>query len=484
MDSARLPFARSIRFRLTAWYAALIFAIILAVGFGLSKLIERELRRDVDQRLITTARDMTGQFTSVGPFVYPPIPDLFTFPGQLIEVVNDDNNVVQRSGNLGDRNLPAPPVTTNDRHHSYQTVVLDGVSIRVLHYPLVVKDTGQVIGAVNVGEPLLQINQTLAHVRQLLLLGSLAGVALAALGGWFLAGRALRPVDRITATAAAIASGSTASLATRLQVPDTGDELARLAATFNQMLDRLEETFTQQRRFIADASHELRTPLTAIRGNIDVMLRQSDAAATGGGDLAEALEDLRRETARMSRLIEDLLTLARTDAPPDDAQRRRLVRLDVIVQDVARTATSLARGQRLDVVAPQPVAIIADRDRITELILILLDNAIRHTAAGGQIQIALVSGGGLATLSVRDTGEGIAPEHLPHVFERFYRADAARDRSTGGTGLGLAIARAIARSHGGDIAVASRLGVGTAFTVTLPLAPLQLMQQALPSATA
>jgi signal transduction histidine kinase len=235
------------------------------------------------------------------------------------------------------------------------------------------------------------------------------------------------------------------------------------------MLDRLEETFSMQRRFIADASHELRTPLTAIRGNIDVLLRQASSGRINGADLDDAMDDLRRESARMSRLIEDLLTLARTDAPPDNMARQTPVRLDSVVEDAIRTASSLTTGQQLRLTRADPVTIVADRDRLTELLLILLDNAIRHTPADGEILVSLESTASLARLTIRDTGQGIAEEDLPHIFERFYRAGLARDRASGGTGLGLAIAQSIARLHGGEITVTSELGAGTTFTVALPL---------------
>src|SRR3954451_20915869 len=153
----------------------------------------------------------------------------------------------------------------------------------------------------------------------------------------------------------------------------------------------------------------------------------------------------------MGRLIEDLLTLARTDSAPDLASRLQPIRLDQVVEDAMKTASSLASGQNLDLIPPPPVTLVADRARITELLLILVENAIRHTPAGGYIRVSLESDGFEARLSVRDTGEGIAPEYLPHVFDRFFRADDARDRSSGGTGLGLAIAQAIARLHGGQI---------------------------------
>jgi signal transduction histidine kinase len=320
------------------------------------------------------------------------------------------------------------------------------------------------------------LHRTLSSFRRLLVGASLVGIALATVGGWLLAGRALRPVDRITATAAAIATerATPSALAARLDVPASGDEVARLAATFNQMLDRIEQAFAAQRRFIADASHELRTPLTAIRGNIDVLLRQATLdEMPARADTLEALADVRREASRMARLLEDLLTLARADAPAADSSlAREPVPLDEVARDALQTARGLATGQHLTLDAPAPVVVLADPDRLQQLVLILLENAIRHTPPDGTIAVTVERTGNDARLTVRDTGEGIAPEHLPHIFERFYRADTARDRSRGGTGLGLAIAQAMTRVYGGDIGVVSTPGQGSAFTVTLPAAPV------------
>ena len=314
----------------------------------------------------------------------------------------------------------------------------------------------------------------------MLIVLSLAGLALAIVGGWLLAGRALRPVDRVTATAAAIAAGdgSAASLATRLTVPASRDEIARLAATFNAMLDRLEASFRAQQRFVADASHELRTPLTAIRGNVEVLARQIAAlgSAPSGtprdGDFQAALDDIQRESARMGRLLDELLFLAREDATVIANYRIGSVRLDEVARDAGRTAAALATGQAVDVIAPAPVTVEGDADRLHQLILILLDNGLRHTAPGGRVTVAVTPlAAGSVRLTVDDDGEGIAPEHLPHLFDRFYRADGARGRDTGGTGLGLAIARAIARAHGGEIAVDSRPGDGSHFSIDLPYRP-------------
>jgi two-component system, OmpR family, sensor kinase len=284
-------------------------------------------------------------------------------------------------------------------------------------------------------------------------------------------------VDRVTAAAAAIAAGdgTATSLNSRLPVLPTDDELSRLSSTFNAMLDRLQASFHAQERFVGDASHELRTPLTAIRGNVDVLTRQ--ARHGGGGleqmDLTPALDDIRRESDRMRRLLDDLLLLARADAsngPADTALfRRDRVLLNDIAADAVRSAEVLASGHTLELEAPRSVEIRGDPDRLHQLVMILLDNAIRHTPPPGRIRVAVAATpGGQARIAVRDEGEGIAPEHLPHLFERFYRADGARGRSSGGTGLGLAIAQAICRAHGGEITVSSAPGKGTTFLVTLP----------------
>jgi len=359
---------------------------------------------------------------------------------------------------------------------------LSGEDARAVHYPVTVTDRDGVrwyIGAVVVGERLTTMHETLASLRQVLLVTSALGLALALAGGRAMPGRALRPVAGLPDAAAAIArgDGTAMSLSSRLLVPPTNDELSRLSATFNAMLDRLQASFRAQERFVGDASHELRTPLTAIRGNVDVLLRQSrlDGRHLDPTDLTTALDDIHRESDRMRRLLEDLLLLARADADagnhPDKTApiRRELVRLDEIASEAVRSAEALASGQLLELEAQRDVEVQGDPDRLHQLVMILLDNAIRHTPSGGTIRVAVTATpDGQACIVVRDEGEGIAPEHLPHVFERFYRADGARGRSSGGTGLGLAIAKAICRAHGGEISVMSAPDQGARFLVTLP----------------
>jgi two-component system OmpR family sensor kinase len=485
----------STRIRLTAWYAALFVLVLLALGVSVEALARNRLMDDVDNRLQSTAEDIgTGIEGNLEnwPLETDPVrfedivPVLGSFAsrGLLIQIADPNGQVVR-----GSEYAPKNPLVAEQSPPSgtptFISTTWNGDELRAVHFPVIVTDPSGVrwyIGAVIVGERLTTMQQTLDSLRQVLLVTSALGLALALLGGWMLAGRALRPVDRVTAAAARIAEGdgTATSLATRLPVPPTDDELSRLSATFNAMLDRLQASFRAQERFVADASHELRTPLTAIRGNVDVLTRQARSRDRGinTADLAPALDDIRQESDRMRRLLDDLLMLARADtgreSDPLAAARHERVRLDEIAAEAVHSAAALTNGQFLELEAPRSIETDGDPDRLHQLLMILLDNAIRHTPSGGRIRAAVAATpDGTARIAVRDDGEGIAAEHLPHIFERFYRADGARGRSSGGTGLGLAIAQAICRAHGGEISVASAPGQGTTFIVTLPgAAPL------------
>jgi heavy metal sensor kinase len=476
--------------RLTAWYAAVLVLVLLALGVSVEALARNRLLADVDDRIANTAADIGSEIVrniALRPFQTEPVrfeeivPLLGSFAsrGLLIQITSPHGEVVRTSEYAPD----TPIVADQGKDSNAPTFVstsMNGDDMRAVRYPLFYTDQDGIlwyIGSVIVGERLLTMQQTLASLRQVLVGASAVGLGLAIAGGWLLAGRALRPVDRVTAAAAAIAAGdgTSISLSARLPVPQTNDELARLSATFNAMLARLEASFRAQERFVADASHELRTPLTAIRGNVDVLMRQARSRryVIDAGELGTALDDIRRESDRMRRLLDDLLLLARSDAGSDRANwalvRLEPVRLDELAAQAVHSAEALTVAHDLQLEAPRPVEILGDADRLHQLAMILIDNAIRHTPAGGHIRVAVTATPqGTARLAVRDDGDGIAAEHLPHLFERFYRADGARGRSSGGTGLGLAIAKAIAQAHGGDITVTSSPGHGTTFVVTLP----------------
>jgi heavy metal sensor kinase len=284
-------------------------------------------------------------------------------------------------------------------------------------------------------------------------------------GGYFLARRALAPVEQLRRRTREITADR---LDRRLPVANPGDELGRLAQTVNDMIGRLERSFAEVRRFTADASHELRTPLTAIRTEAEVALGRDDLPPGQRQLLGSVLE----ECARLTRLTDQLLALAREDAGVAPGAREP-VDLAALVAGVAETMRPVAevKGVRLRADLAGPVPVRGDPARLRQVCYNLADNAIKYTTAGGEVEFRVESRGGCGVVTVRDTGEGIPPEHLPRVFDRFYRVDRARSREQGGTGLGLSIARSIVTAHGGRIELTSTPGQGTTCTVTLPVTP-------------
>jgi heavy metal sensor kinase len=287
----------------------------------------------------------------------------------------------------------------------------------------------------------------------------------AAAGGFWLSRRALAPVDRITQTARLITADS---LSKRLEVAPTGDELERLSQTLNEMIARLENAFQKITRFTADASHELRTPLAVMRTTAEVALRAPQPLE----EQREALEQIVAEIERMSHLVENLLLIAKADSGAADLKKRRI---DIVeaVREACSEASVLARvkGLRFEAQLPETTLWVnGDRDALRRLFLILLDNAVKYTPTGGSLAVVVSAQDGQVLGTVRDSGIGIAHEHLPHVFARFYRADRARSRADGGAGLGLAIGRWIAEVHGGRLSVESEPQRGSSFHVELPVA--------------
>ncbi|MBL8881070.1 MAG: heavy metal sensor histidine kinase [Phycisphaerales bacterium] len=305
-----------------------------------------------------------------------------------------------------------------------------------------------------------QVNASLNRFLQICGAALAAAAALAVVGGRILAARSLQPVAKMVSAARKI---SVENLRQRLDRTEAGDELDVLAATFNEMFERLERQVSQLRQFTADAAHELRTPLAALRGNAEVVLSGKRSLDELHTVIAESIE----EYDRLSRIADDLLLLARADAGQEFVRRSKM-RLDVALGDVVDLFAPLAdeRGISLRCATDEEVWVEGDDGRLRQMVGNLLDNAIKHTPTGGRVDVHLAAPNGTVELTVRDTGAGIPPEHLPHVFDRFYRADRARTRE-GGAGLGLAISRTIAEAHCGTIKLTSTVGEGTSVCVKL-----------------
>lgn len=309
------------------------------------------------------------------------------------------------------------------------------------------------------------VEHTLNRLLLVLLVSMPVALAVSLVGGWFMAGRALRPVDAITLAAQRIAEGD---LTQRLTAPASADEIGRLTNTFNDMIDRLETSFRQIRQFSSDVSHEMRTPLTVMRGETELALRRPRE----NEDYKAVMESNLEEIDRMTRIVDELLFLSRADMG-EVKMEHLTVPLDWLIEDVQRQASLLGQEQNIQValISNVPAVVSGDELRLRELFLNLVDNAIKYSRFGGTVEMALTIEQGQARLSVTDHGIGIAEEDWPQIFDRFYRTDNARAHTKKGTGLGLAICSWIAESHHGSIEVQSQVGEGSTFTVWLPLVP-------------
>ncbi len=413
-----------------------------------------------------------------------PNPSKFSAPEFFIQITMRDGESGGRSLSLESDSLPGGSETLRRALGGaswIEETSVDGQPLRMLTAPLRVGD-GPPVGMVQVARPLAPLQTNLAVLRNTLLTVGALGILAAVVMGWLLARAALQPIHDLATAAHAI--GLARDFGRRVPLSQSGrrDEVGRLAEEFNRMLAQLQTAYKQleaalaaERRFVADASHELRTPLTTLRGNLD-LLRTTPASAD---EREQILADLAVETERLSRLVADLLLLAQADS----GQHLPLAPVEVapLVRDAFRAARFLRQGVELRLEEPaSEVWVLGDGDRLKQLLLILLDNALKYTPEGGQVSIgARVTNGGQALLPVSgsdrarqvalyvaDTGPGISQEDQSRIFERFYRGDPGRP--SGGAGLGLAIARWIAEEHRGHIEVKSALGSGSTFALWLP----------------
>jgi two-component system heavy metal sensor histidine kinase CusS len=453
----------SVRWRLTLWNV-LALAVVLA-GFSLLVygLLAHALFEQVDHSLLAELRQLRGDER----LAKRPRERLRYWADEFLEherhfcvVYGADGQVYLRTAELAEDSVPPAPPTAVGEHFGTRALPIIGRQ-RALQAPL---SAGGEEHTVLLLAPLADVDHELGEL--LVALATAVPVALVLCGGvaYLLARKALAPVGQLHRLTAEITAER---LDRRLPVERPDDELGRLARTINDMIARLERSFAEVRRFTADASHELRTPLAAIRAEAEVALAKPLSTAEHQELLGSVLE----ECERLTRLTDQLLALAREDAGPPAACHD--VNLSALVTGVAETMRPLAeaRSLRLGHSAVAGLTIRGDEVRLRQVFYNLLDNALKYTPAGGAVEVRAARQGGEVVVSVRDTGAGIAAEHLPRVFDRFYRGDNGRSRAEGGTGLGLSIARSIVVAHGGRIDLASTPGQGTVCTVTLPLAP-------------
>ena len=457
-----------VRLRLTLWYTAILLGILVVIS-GLSySLLRWSLVQDLDTSLRAVGQVIrdTGWSGPGGTSAEALLRDLLgpEFHDKFFQLVDPGGRPGAHSAQLRDR-LPLSPRARQRAaagDETYETVNLaGGARVRLLTMP--VDRGGRLVRLIQVGMPLDRAERALGRYLETLLVLIPLGVGLAAAGGAVVARRALKPVDEMSRTARRITGEE---LGRRIRVRGTGDELDHLAGTLNAMLARLEEAFTQVRRFAADAAHELRTPLTALKGGIEVALRTERPREEYRRVLVSSLE----EVERLVRLAEDLLLLSRFSAGALPARER--VELQPLLHDLREVGErlALARGVSVDLAVDAPLAVHGDPAALRRAVLNLVENAIKYTPPGGRVELGLATADRSAAIVVRDTGVGMDPAEAARVFEPFVRLDEARARDTGGAGLGLAIVRSIVLAHGGTLAVESAPGAGSTFTIRLPLA--------------
>jgi signal transduction histidine kinase len=338
------------------------------------------------------------------------------------------------------------------------TVPFAGGNRRAIYYPIEVDSEVQAI--IEVSESLVPTERALNQARISFLVAGTLALPAGLLAGWWMARQALIPVNRLTAAVGTLAASG--EFDQRVAQPGADDEIGRLARTFNDILERLTVVLDRQQTLVADTSHELRNPLMVVRGNLDLLVHDLPA-----DQRQEAVTEAREEVDRMARLVGDLLFLA--DADTAGSIQRAHVELDDILAEIMHDVQMVSPGHIVQLEANDEVSVLGDAERLRQLVWNLVENAMRYTPAGGTIILSLRRRARVAEIGVTDTGIGIPEEHLPHIFDRFYRVDRGRSRALGGTGLGLSIVRQVAEAHGGQVRVRSTVGVGTTFTVFLPM---------------
>ncbi len=455
----------SLRYQLTLLYSLLAGFILLIYGLGVYIMVSVMLVDQIDKSLTNTAQELISntRVNAQGEVEIIRVPSLDATSTIYLQIWDNDSRLKVSSINITRLAKSLDPIGLRVQQPVFHDTKLNNASLRVLSVPLEVD--GRKMAVLQVGT-----NRGIVDVLQNILITVLGivmviSISLAGLFGWLSTGQVLVPLEKVTLAALSITNAD--DLSRRIPYSrKSKNEIGVLIEAFNQTLDRLEYLFNRQKRFMADVSHELRTPLTVIKGNVGLlrMMKKPDE---------ESLQSIETEVDRLTRMVGDLLLLAQAEAGKLELDLKP-IELDTILLEVLQQAKVLAGNKiELKLTEIDQIQVVGDRDRIKQVFINLLANAVKYTPTGGSVFVAIKKVGNQAQTVIEDTGPGVPAKDLPHIFERFYRGDKARTRSTDGSsfGLGLSIAYWIIKNHGGRIEVKSKEGAGTTFTVWLPLAP-------------
>jgi len=484
----------NIRLRLTLWYTAILFIILLIFSIAVYIGLSRSLFRAVDAHLQREAGQVIGgikfevqeknddgkdhesedensedraqvQLNGIG-IKTEYVPE----EGVYWRILDTQARPLIDPGYFDNALFETASINANQTQFEYATLA-NGISVRLYTVPFIFDPQGT--GIVQVAESYQHIQEVQQQLVFLLALGIPFTLLAASAGGWFLATNALGPIDRITRAAQQISAND---LHQRLNLKLPNDEVGRLAGTFDKMLARLEDAFERQKRFIADASHEMRTPLTILKGDVEVALNRPRTAES----YRRTLEMVNQTTDRLTALVQELFLLARTDNNQYPLTFEEMNLAQLLTDEAANLMPhAIKKEVTLNLDTPDPLPIIADSSKLARVFLNLIDNAIKYSNPGDAVNITANIQNGYAFVTIADTGPGISPEHLTHLFDRFYRIDKARSRDTAdttgsGAGLGLSIVQSLVQLHGGKIEVTSQINQGSTFTVWLPVDPTRL----------
>jgi signal transduction histidine kinase len=471
----------SLRARTTSWYVGLLAMALVVFSVGIYVCIRTYLNESLQRALSSTAHTISDDFLARLPtkgdaWVLGEIRESYeASPNDHYIRLSVGDSVLYQTADMRDPSIQISEITIPrlSREGTFHRQAIHGRDVMVYSLPFQATD-GRLI-EVEAGTSLFSMQQTLHSLTKILTIATILILILATTGGYLLMTQPLRPLVVLTGKAADIGRKK---LGERLPVIPTGDELERLTHSLNGMIDRLEDALNHNHRFSADASHELRTPLTIMRGELEEMLRIEELPPQAVENLVSTLEEI----DRMSRIVNSLMTITRLDA---GGERMTMQVLDL--SELVRTTMDHMRllaeekGLPLNCECEREIYVYADPMRIKQVLVNLIDNAIKYTQPGedfpesslqeprGRVDIAVFASGSSACLKIADQGIGIAPEVLPHIFDRFYRADFARSRDAGGVGLGLAIVKAIVTAHDGSVSITSTLDQGSTVLVQLPL---------------